>query len=211
MAFGVGNKIPANSILRQGTLLLGVPRQEQQSETDPMQPAIDQIERALRAKDAEVMNSEFLFRGVSEAFHRANDGLLKPKVQGQFAYAFHWDEPGANWDSGITWDSTSTNAVIRHQLNQEAFPTSGISTTPHLARALFYVRGPKGTAGGYVFKISRRALSLEGVEQFVVAKFCAPSVPEDDEVILVIRNREYLQTTVVTEIIEVPSLIEGLP
>lgn len=60
-----------------------------------------------------------------------------------------------------------------------------------------------------MFKSSRRALSLEGVERFVVAKFCAPSVPEDHEVILVIRNREYLQTTVVTEIIEVPPLIEG--
>ena len=55
MAFGGGKKIPANSILRQETLLLGVPRQERQSETDPMQPAIDQIERALRAKDAAVM------------------------------------------------------------------------------------------------------------------------------------------------------------
>ncbi len=152
------------------------------------------------------MDSEFLFRGMSEAFHRANGGLLIPKSQGPFTYGFHWDEPGFTWDSGVTWDSTPTNAIIRHQLNQEGFPTSGISTTPHLKRALFYVRGIEGTAGGCVFKINRRALSSEGIEQFVVSKFCAPSVPEDDEVILVTRNGSHLPLTLVVEIIEVPPL-----
>jgi hypothetical protein len=154
------------------------------------------------------MNSEFLFRGVSESFHSKNGGLLLPKVQGQFTYGFHWDEPGLTWDSGLTWDLTPTNAVIRHQLNQEGFPTSGISTTPHLERAFFYVRGSESTAGGYVFKINRRALSSEGIEQFVVSQFCAPSVPEDDEVILVTRNGSHLPSTVVVEIIEVPPITD---
>jgi hypothetical protein len=134
------------------------------------------------------MISEFLFRGVSEEFHRANGGLLTPKVQGPFTYEFHWDESGLTFDSGATWDSTPTNAVIRHQLNQEGFPTSGISTTPHFERAVLYARSREGTSGGYVFKINRQALKTEGVEQFVVSKFCPPSIPEDDEVILVIEN-----------------------
>jgi hypothetical protein len=48
VVFKVGNRIPDNSILRRGTLLIGVPRQEkQQVDSDPMQPAIDQIEKAL--------------------------------------------------------------------------------------------------------------------------------------------------------------------
>jgi hypothetical protein len=152
------------------------------------------------------MGMDFLFRGVSEAFHRANGGLLKPKAQDSFSYGFHWDEPGATWDSGITWDSTPTNAVIRHQLGQEGFPTSGISTTPHYDRAVFYVRGPNGNAGGYVFKINRKALASEGVEQFVVSHYCRPSVPEDEEVILVTRNGIHLPSILVAEIIEVPPL-----
>lgn len=155
------------------------------------------------------MDSELLFRGVSEAFHRANGGILIPKAQGPFTYRFHWDEPGFTWDSGVTWDSTPTNAVIRHQLNQEGFPTSGISTTHHLDRALFYVRGTEGNAGGYVFKIFRGALSSELIDEFVVSKFCAPSIPEDDEVILVTQNGSHLPATVVVEIIEVPPLVRA--
>lgn len=152
------------------------------------------------------MDTEFLFRGVSEAFHQANGGLLKPKVQGPFTYEFHWDEPGFTWDSGVTWDSTSTNAVIRHQFNQEGFPTSGISTTPHFGRAVLYTRGRNGTSGGYVFKIDRKTLQQHGVAEFVVAQFCAPSIPEDDEIILVVPSTLHLPPAVVVEVIQVPAL-----
>ncbi len=34
MAFGVGNRIPDNSVLRRGTLIIGVPRRETPSEQD---------------------------------------------------------------------------------------------------------------------------------------------------------------------------------
>ena len=152
------------------------------------------------------MEIEFLFRGASEAFHQANGGLLKPKAQGPFTYEPHWDEPGISWDSGVTWDSTSTNAVIRHQLNQEGFPTSGISTTPHLERAILYARGRDGTSGGYVFKIDRKALQHHGVDEFVVSKFCAPSIPEDDEIILVVPEMLHLPSAVVVEVIQLPAL-----
>lgn len=152
------------------------------------------------------MDIDFLFRGASEAFHQASGGLLKPKVQGPFTYEFHWDEPGFTWDSGVTWDPTSTNAVIRHQFNQEGFPTSGISTTPHLERAILYARGRGGTSGGYVFKIDRKALQHHGVAEFVVSKFCAPSIPEDDEIILVVPNRLHLPSAVVVEVIQLPAL-----
>ena len=102
------------------------------------------------------MDSRYLFRGVSVRFHSANGGLLMPKAQGPFTYNFHWDEPGFAWDSGVTWDSTATNAVIRHQWNQEGFPTSGISTTPHLERAIVYARGKEGTSECYVYRIRSR-------------------------------------------------------
>ena len=76
---------------------------------------------------------------------------------------------------------------------------------------MFYTRGPIGTAGGYVFKIDRRALASEGIAQFVVSEFCMPSVPEDDEVILVVPNGQPLPVAVVVvvEVIEVLSLVNG--
>lgn len=152
------------------------------------------------------MDTEFLFRGASETFHQANGGLLKPKVQGPFSYGFHWDEPGLTWDSGATWDSTPTNAVIRHQLNQEGFPTAGISTTPHLERAILYARGKDGTSGGRVFKSDRRLLLHHGIAEFEVVKYCVPSIPEDSEVILVTLDGVHLPLSVIVEIIQVPAL-----
>lgn len=152
------------------------------------------------------MDSLFLFRGVSEAYHRKNERLLKPKVQGPFTHGFRWNESDLTWRSGVSWGSTAANAVIRHQLHQEGFPTAGISTTPHFERAMFYARGPSGTAGGYVFKIDRWTLASEGIEQFVVSEFCSPSVPEDEEVILVVQNGLPLPVAVVVEVIEVRSL-----
>lgn len=47
MAFKVYDSLPPNCALRRGTLIAGVTRP---ARSDPMQPAIDQIERALRAK-----------------------------------------------------------------------------------------------------------------------------------------------------------------
>ena len=152
------------------------------------------------------MTSHFLYRGVSSGFHQANQGLLRPKVQGEFIHQLHWDEPDFKWDSGITWDSSPTNAVIRHQFNQEGFPTSGISSTPQLERAIMYARGKQGTSSGYVFKIDREAFKSHGVGEFVVAQFCTPSIPEDDEVILVVPEGTHLPEGVITELITVVAL-----
>jgi hypothetical protein len=149
--------------------------------------------------------TEFLFRGVSEAFHQANGGLLRPKVQGAFSYEFKWDDPDFVFDSGITFDPTSTNAVIRHQLNQAGFPTSGISTTPILERATLYARGKDGKTSGYVFKIDRMALLPLGVTDFVVKQFCVPSIPEDEEVILVVQHGSHLPLSAIIEVIHVPA------
>lgn len=140
-------------------------------------------------------------------FHTINRGLLMPKMQGPFTYNFHWDEPGAGWDSGISWDSTINNAVIRHQLNQEGFPTSGISTTPHLDRAIFYARGKDGDSDGFVYKIDRTSLHVYGINEFVVSDFCSPSIPEDDEVILVLESVPHLPMGLVADVIPVGGLV----
>ena len=129
---------------------------------------------------------------------------MKPKASGAFTYNFHWDEPGAYWDSGITWDSTEADAVIRHQFNQAGFPTSGISTTPHLERAALYARGKDGFSQGFVYKMARAELGQHGVREFVVANYARfPSVPEDDEIILVMPDLLQLPKELVLAIIPV--------
>ena len=141
---------------------------------------------------------------MSARFYKDTEGLLKPKVMGPFTFNFHWDEPGATFDSGIAWDSTTTNAVIRHQLNQEGYPTSGISTTPHIERALLYAKGKDGVSQGFIYKIARADLGQHQILEFVVAKYAKyPSVPEDDEVILVLSDSGHLPNDVVQEIIPV--------
>jgi hypothetical protein len=126
--------------------------------------------------------------------YREHNGRLIPKKSGEFTYTFHWDEPGLKYDSGATYDASETNAVHRHQLNQEGFPTSGISTTPHLNQAKVYARGRDGRSAGYVFRIDRSKLADQGVREYVVAKFVKdPSIPKDEEVILVTRGANLCQ------------------
>lgn len=146
----------------------------------------------------------FLYRGVTAKFHDENKGRLMPKRMGRFEYTFHWDESGLKWDSGATWDSSEANAVIRHQLNQESFPTAGISTTPHLERARLYARGRDGRSPGYVYKVDRAKLASYGVGEFVVSHYARePSIPEDDEVILVTPDSEALPEALVVAVIPV--------
>jgi hypothetical protein len=148
------------------------------------------------------MEHQFLYRGVSVTLHRKNDGLLIPKATGPFAYEYHWGESGAAW-GGITWGASEHNAVVRHQVNQEGFPTSGLSTTPHLERARIYARGRDGQSPGYIYRIDRTNLAGHGVLEFVVAAYCTPSVPEDDEVILVCGDGLPLPSELVVEVIPI--------
>lgn len=145
----------------------------------------------------------YLYRGVSASMHRNNGGRLVPKKLESFTYAFHWGEPGAKYGSGIKYGTSETNAVIRHQLNQEGFPTSGISTTPLFDRAQHYALGEGGLVG-YVYKIDRSILHRYGVREFTVENFAKfPSVPEDQEVILVSSDFGELPPEIVIEIIAI--------
>ena len=146
---------------------------------------------------------KFLYRGVTTKFYKQNEGYLKPKKIEPFEYTLHFDE-GFKWDSGGTWDSSRANAVIRHQLNQEGFPTSGISATPHFERAQVYARGRNGQSAGYVYKIERSLLSKYGVKEFFVSDYAKePSIPEDEEVILVAEDFNALPQSVVLSVIHI--------
>ena len=143
----------------------------------------------------------YLYRGASESIHRKNNGRLVPKETGPFEYAFHYGE--GEYGSGETYGSSPINAVVRHQLNQEGFPTSGVSTTPHFERAKFYATH-NGKLAGYVYKIDRSLLSSHSVQEFIVSEFAKrPSVPEDDEVILVASDFGPLPEEVIVDVISV--------
>ena len=151
----------------------------------------------------------YLFRGVSEELYRKLGGKLIPKAQAPFEHCFIADE-GIRANDGAVADKTTGNAVIRHQLGQAGFPTSGVSTTPHLERARFYATNGCLHASGYVYKIDRELLTVNGVYEFVVAEYATnPSVPEDDEVILVASDHSELPACIVVEVISVQASTSG--
>jgi len=124
-----------------------------------------------------------------------------PKITSPFVYTPHFDE-GFHLDDGATFDGGEENAVIRHQLDQAGFPTSGVSTTPHLHRAQFYATSRQ--VDGIVYRIDRTLLAAHGVLEYVVAQYVRlPSVPEDDEVILVAHDNGPIPLEVVADILTV--------
>ena len=152
----------------------------------------------------EKINTSSLYRGASLELHSRNEGRLFPKTIKPFSYTYRYGERGLKFDSGVTYGDSPTNAVIRHQLNQEGFPTSGVSTTPSLDRAKIYARGQDGTAPGVVYRIDRACLDIYGVKQYVVAEYAKfPSVPDDEEVILVSADCGPLPHEIIAEVIPI--------
>lgn len=148
---------------------------------------------------------KYLYRGVSECMHNRNQGKLRPKIFSEFEYTFKLSE-GLCLNNGAKLGNTLDNAVIRHQLRQEGFPTSGISTTPFFERAKYYAT-VAGKYPGYIYKIDRKVLASHGVKEFIVADYTdSPSVPEDQEVILVAKDFGVLPDTIITERIYVQTI-----
>ena len=151
----------------------------------------------------------YLFRGVSEDLYRKLGGKLIPKVQAPFEHCFIAGE-GIRAGDGAVAGRTTGNAVIRHQLGQAGLPTSGVSTTPHFERAGFYATSGGLHASGYVYKIDRALLAVNGVYEFVVAEYATnPSVPEDDEAILVASDHNELPACIVVGVISVQASTSG--
>ena len=142
---------------------------------------------------------------MNSELHRLGKAL-EPKAIGPFAYSARYGEASyGTWAYG----DTETNAVLRHQLRQEGFPTSGISTTPIYERAVFYATARGANGIGYVYKVDRQSLAHHGIREFVVSEFTdAPSVPEDEEVILVGGSGKPLPDDIVSGVVKV---VRGSP
>jgi len=151
-----------------------------------------------------IEKSRYLYRGVSPEFFEKTGGKLIPKTTETFTHIFKYGEPGIKYGSGATYGSSSANAVLRHQHNQEGYPTSGVSTTPHLAQAQIYATSGGKSKRGFIYKIDRLLLEVNGVTEFVVSDYVTrPSIPENDEVILVEKNYGTLPEAIIIELISI--------
>ena len=142
--------------------------------------------------------SRLLYRGINPELYEVLKGELRPKLNGPFVSGARWGE--AEWGNSY-WGENSANAVIDHQKNQAGLPTSGVSTTPHIDRAIVYATHGGRYKDGFIFLIERDHLELHGVSEYVVnAIVPRPSVPEDDEIILVARDYGPLPAGIIVEI-----------
>ena len=128
----------------------------------------------------------FLYRGVSEHHYTKTNGNLIPKTSRIFSSFAQAGQKYAQCGSGIVSGLSAANEVLRHEYNQEGIPTSGISTTPHKDRAKYYATNAGKFSSGYIFSINRSLLSKYNVLEYIVSDIVTfPSIPEDDEVIIV--------------------------
>src|SRR5262245_5859066 len=156
-----------------------------------MRPSVKSVQMAIT----------FLFRGVNSSIYDSGKGL-DPKRNDPFLHGAEYGE--ATYWNGWTYGETEVNAVIKHQRHQKGFPTSGISTTPIYERAVFYALGGGKHKVGYVYRIDRDSLADHCVQEFIVSDFTdAPSVPEDQEVVLLAENGGSLPKALVIETIHV--------
>jgi hypothetical protein len=95
------------------------------------------------------------------------------------------------------------HAVRAQQRDSDRFPTSGVSTTPHLKRAKHYAQHNQTIA-----RIAIDRLAAHGVQTFRVSKYVQPSLiskPEDDEVILVCPGAKYFPKEIIVDIFKLPA------
>jgi hypothetical protein len=96
------------------------------------------------------------------------------------------------------------HAVRSQQWDSSKYPTSGVSTTPHLKRAEHYAQHNRKIA-----RIAVDRLEASGVQTFRVSEHVHLSLiskPEDDEVILICPGAEYFPKDIIVEIFDLADL-----
>ena len=158
------------------------------------------------------MTHRYLYRGINEEMYRSSGGVLRPRlINTPFTYVFKADA-SVRADGSATAGPSEKNAVYGHQLSSEKFPTSGVSTTPVFQRAQYYAIKGGLYALGYVFKLDRKVLESIGVKEYIVSKWVEnPSIPEDEEVILIAQDQGELPMDVVVKVIDVSAEPNGPP
>jgi hypothetical protein len=144
-----------------------------------------------------MIETEFLYRALRP--EEISRGVLIPKSCGPFVA-----EPRLPQVLPFTLGKRPEHAVRAHQW-EGRYPTSGVSTTPHLKRAEHYAKGNRTIA-----KIEVARLAQFHVQTFRVSDYVDPSlncVPEDDEVILVCPETESFPVEIVIDIFALSSAV----
>jgi hypothetical protein len=134
----------------------------------------------------------FLYRALRP--EEINRGVLIPKSREPFVA-----EPRLPQMLPFMLGERPEHAVRAHQWNGR-YPTSGVSTTPHLKRAEYYAQRHR-----FIARIAIGRLAASGVQMFRVSEHVHSSLifaPEDDEVILVCPDAECLPREIIEEIFE---------
>lgn len=139
-----------------------------------------------------------LYRGINPDLHNQIAGELLPKDTRPFVRSPEYGR--AEWGNSF-WGECEANAVVEHQQHQAGYPTSGVSTTPHLNRAIFYATHGGKYSYGFVYVIDETLCQIHNVTIYVVKDIVpSPSIPEDDEIILVAHDFGMLPRALVIEI-----------
>jgi len=95
--------------------------------------------------------------------------------------------------------------AVRAQQWDGNYPTSGVSTTPHLWRAEHYARRHRKIASIAVNRLEAFGILMFRVSEHVHASLIC--LPEDDEVILVCPGAEAFPKEIIQEIFELDKAI----
>jgi hypothetical protein len=144
----------------------------------------------------------YLYRGVNAKIHEDTGGKLEPKAIGE---PFKRLVKYGHFKYGeVTYGKSLKNAVVSHQKNSSAYPTSGISTTPFFDKAKVYATNKGKYATGVIYKIDTELLQKAKVRAYKVIDFTVkPALPDDKEIILVAEDFGTLPAEIVVEVIEV--------
>lgn len=144
-------------------------------------------------------SKRWLYRGVSEEMHKAQGGELRPK---QFTPFMRSPEFGRDEWGNCFWGASALNAVVEHQRHQAGYPTSGVSSTPHLTRARYYATRGGELPVGHIYVIDPALCHAHSVALYAVNEIVPqPSVVEDEEVILVAKDFGAIPAAVIVDVI----------
>ncbi len=141
--------------------------------------------------------TEFLYRALRP--QEISRGVLIPKSCGPFVA-----EPRLPQVLPFTLGERPEHAVRAHQW-EGRYPTSGVSTTPHLKRAEHYAQRHRRIARIAVARFVQFHIQTFRVSDYVHASQVC--VPEDDEIILVYPDAESFPEEIITDIFELSSAV----
>lgn len=147
---------------------------------------------------------QYLYRGVNPDLYHSMGGKLTPKACGEAFKRHVYFGEKVYFGGGATYGESEANAVIMHQTDSSEYPTSGVSTTPVYENAVRYATHDGKHTSGYVFKIDTTLLNDHGVTAHPVDQHARkPTIPEDEEVILVVSGFGTLPDGIIVEVIAV--------